>query len=79
MNEANGRSQAPLPRSLAVPKPERSVYEGEGEGAEYNLYQHGRKRAKLHDGGASPVLQVSMWCCMLCPPPWSQIMKFHVC
>lgn len=64
MNESSSRSQvAPLgvPKSLTVPKPERQLYrEAAGEGGEYDLYQHGRKRAKVHDGVASPVLQVSM-------------------
>ena len=60
MHEVSNRTLG-VPKSLAVAKPERQLYrEAEGEGVEYDLYQHGRKRAKGHDGVAYPVLQVSV-------------------
>ncbi|KAG0601139.1 hypothetical protein M758_11G086800 [Ceratodon purpureus] len=59
MHEVGNRTLG-VPKSLAVAKPERQLYrEAEGEGVEYDLYQHGRKRAKGHDGVAYPVLQSS--------------------
>ena len=62
-NEPSSRVQVPtlsLPKALTVPKPERQLYrEAEGEGGEFELYQHDRKRAKVHDGVAASVLQVS--------------------
>ena len=67
---ATSHGQVPtlsLPKPLTVPKPERQAWrEAEGEGGEYDLYPHGRKRTKLHDGGASPALQVSMGECGRC-------------
>jgi len=59
-NRTEGAIHAEL-SSLTVPKPERHLYrEPEGEGGDYDLYLHGRKRAKLQESVPCPVSEVSM-------------------
>jgi len=56
---SGGGLAAELP-PLTVPKTEKQVHREPEEGGEYDLYLHGRKRAKVQESVPCPESQVSM-------------------